>query len=131
MLVWGWMLSSGNNPFSVVAGPLARRLGIKNAIAVSTTVNVLMNHGLLTRESTGLQTEYRIVPGKGDLDVIRIFDARREKRYQDRRRLRQMLDFVYAETCRHQFILDYFGDQSDDRTCGGCDNCSGRLRASA
>ena len=131
LLVWGWMLSCGSRSFSVVAGPLARRLGIKNASAVSTTVNVLFNHGLLTRESTGLQTEYRIVPGKEDLDVIRIFDARREKRYQDRRRLRTMLDFVSAETCRHQFILDYFGDQSDDRACGGCDNCNGRLRASA
>ena len=131
LLVWGWMLSCGSRSFSVVAGPLARRLGIKNASAVSTTVNVLLNHGLLTRESTGLQTEYHIVPGKEDLDVIRIFDARREKRYQDRRRLRTMLDFVSAETCRHQFILDYFGDQSDDRACGGCDNCNGRLRASA
>ena len=123
LLVWRWMARNGRKPFAVNANLVAKSLGIRNPIAVTTTANVLLNNGLLIRQQLGLQTEYGIVPGKGEVEVRRIFDARSEKRHQDRRRLRMMLDFVYCETCRHEFILDYFGDQSETRKCGGCDNC--------
>ena len=57
-----------------------------------------------------------------------VFDARKEKLCRDRRRLRQVIDFAYFGGCRHKFILDYFGDQSSARLCGGCDNCEkGRI----
>jgi len=50
-----------------------------------------------------------------------------------------MVDFAYCETCRHRFILDYFGDRVSMKEyrggdgCGACDNCrgvaAGRVRA--
>lgn len=128
LLVWGSLLAQKEEVFPVDPNGLARALEIKNGIAVATTLNVLVNSGLLIREQIGLETEYRIAAGALREDVARVFNARREKYYQDRRRLRKMLDFVYAETCRHRFILDYFGDQARERKCGGCDNCDAAAR---
>ena len=34
-----------------------------------------------------------------------------------------MVDFVYTDACRFKFILDYFGEDTHDYTCGKCDKC--------
>lgn len=40
----------------------------------------------------------------------------------DNRRLKAIIQFAYAESCRQQWILDYFGEK-DGEPCGRCDNC--------
>lgn len=46
----------------------------------------------------------------------------------ERRKLREMLDFCYAQTCYRAYILNYFGDRHHARACGTCGNCDLRLR---
>lgn len=38
-------------------------------------------------------------------------------------KLEQMEDYSRTDNCLHQFILDYFGDQTEMGTCPGCSNC--------
>lgn len=48
---------------------------------------------------------------------------RAKKRAQSR--LNDMLRYTRSVTCRRQFLLNYFGEQSSDN-CGACDVCLGR-----
>jgi predicted transcriptional regulator len=34
-----------------------------------------------------------------------------------------MVDFVYTDGCRFKYILDYFGEDTKDYSCGKCDKC--------
>ena len=127
--VWRVLRHYAGQTYDLDAAGLAQSLQIRNAIAVSTAVNVFLNSGFVERVTGGCQTTLFVKDGIGDEAVARVFDARRDKYYRDRRRLRRMIDFAYFEGCRHKFILDYFGDQSPLRTCGGCDNCERREAA--
>ncbi len=40
-----------------------------------------------------------------------------------RHKLDQITDFVYSNECRFKFILNYFGEKTDDYKCNKCDNC--------
>ena len=124
--VWQMFTGHGDQIVEFDSAVFAKALGIKNGIAVATAANVLVNAGFLVRPEESRPYAYRVVDGINDAQVRSVFDARREKLYRDRRRLRKMLDFAYFDGCRHKFILDYFGDQSPTRTCGGCDNCGKR-----
>ncbi len=41
----------------------------------------------------------------------------------ERRKLREMIEFCYADRCFRAYILDYFGDPHHARQCGTCGNC--------
>lgn len=120
------MRSFGTAPFAVDTDSWAKRLGVRNGIALGTVVNVLLNRGLLSRAGEGRRLVCAMNASATVAAVRQVFAARREKYERDRRRLRAMIDFAYLTTCRHRYILDYFGDQSGARTCGGCDNCDAK-----
>ena len=40
--------------------------------------------------------------------------------------LRRMIDFCDTRSCRHRFILTYFGEETKADVCGGCDHCGPR-----
>ena len=129
--VWKMFAGYGNQIVEFDSAAFARALDVKNGIAVATAANVLLNAGFLVRPEESRPYAYQVVEGVGESQVQSVFNARREKFYRDRRRLRKMIDFAYYEGCRHKFILDYFGDQSPTRTCGGCDNCEKKQAGSS
>ena len=56
---------------------------------------------------------------------LRVTPADVERRAgQERRKLREMIDFCYTEYCYRAQILDYFGDRHHARRCGTCGNCA-------
>jgi superfamily II DNA helicase RecQ len=63
-------------------------------------------------------TKLRVTPG----DVER-------RAAQERRKLREMIEFCYTEYCYRAHILDYFGDRNHARKCGTCGNCAPHTRA--
>jgi ATP-dependent DNA helicase RecQ len=40
-----------------------------------------------------------------------------------KQKLDKMVDFVYSNDCRFKYILNYFGEDVKDYSCGKCDNC--------
>ncbi|MDD5607424.1 MAG: RecQ family ATP-dependent DNA helicase [Ignavibacterium sp.] len=40
-----------------------------------------------------------------------------------KQKLDAMKSFVYDDGCRFRFILNYFGEQTENYSCGKCDNC--------
>jgi len=47
----------------------------------------------------------------------------------ERRKLREIIEFCYTESCYRAHILDYFGDRHHPRQCGSCGNCSSHSAA--
>ena len=101
------------------------RSGAKNSMAVSSAISLLARQGYIERFD---------VPGKRirgtrllqpkllarDLKIDRA--ALQEKERRDRSKLKSMIELCYAEKCRQQIILEYFGEE-DASTCGNCDVC--------
>lgn len=132
--VWRHFKSFGGQDVEFVSDVFAKTLRIKNGIKVNTVVNVLTQKGCLIRTRQGYVPLFRVNPATTDAQVASIFNARKSKEVRDRERLDAMRRFAYTSRCRHRYILDYFGDQSSTRFCGGCDNCderNGRLRSPA
>ena len=121
--VFSMFKSRGEKEVRFDSDDFAKALGIRNPIAVGTAVNVMLMNGVLSRVGAGYSQSYSVDPAATEVRVAKIFRDRRGKYFRDRERLSAMRKFVYAHGCRHQYILDYFGDQSDTRVCGGCDNC--------
>lgn len=107
---------------------IADHVMVKNSMAVSAALSHLGRAGYIERFD---------IPGRRirgtrllrpdtlardlDLDVA----ALREKERRDRAKLKAMIEFCYADQCRQQMILEYFGE-TDAAPCGACDVCRGR-----
>ena len=101
------------------------RCGAKNSMAVSSSISMLARQGYIERFD---------VPGKRirgtrmlqpkllarDLKIDKT--ALQEKDRRDRSKLKSMIELCYAEKCRQQVILEYFGEE-EAGTCGNCDVC--------
>lgn len=113
---------------------LADIAGVKNTMAVSSTLSMLGRQQVIERFD---------IPGKRmrgtrllhpdmlarDLKLDRAALAEKERR--DRGKLKAMIELCYADKCRQQMILEYFGEE-DAGPCGNCDACKrGGATASA
>jgi len=105
---------------------MAIRLGSEgNDMMLSSSLHVLDREGYIDRFDVpgrrvrGTRLLKPEVHGSQlKLDVAKL----REKERRDRAKLKLMIDFVYARTCRQQAILRYFGE-NDPARCGNCDIC--------
>lgn len=159
--VYKTLLSTGLKRIELSASEIAKRAGLRNEMAVQSSLYLLERAGHIhrlansktfgatatsvppwevktgsaavataraTTESTGKPargtrailmldnvpaTKLRVTPG----DVER-------RAAQERRKLREMIEFCYSEYCYRAHILDYFGDRHHARRCGTCGNCA-------
>jgi ATP-dependent DNA helicase RecQ len=101
---------------------LAERSGVARRKA-RIVLALLKRHGGLVREHRAggwerLQSKLTSVNLSEDLTD---YEARRE---QDRAKLRAMVGYCQSARCRTRFLLEYFGEPSDDGwACGNCDAC--------
>ncbi|MGE5496743.1 MAG: ATP-dependent DNA helicase RecQ, partial [Syntrophothermus sp.] len=47
-----------------------------------------------------------------------------------RKKLDEMVSYAYADNCRMKFIVNYFGQNGENFSCGKCDNCTERPEVS-
>ncbi|MDX2033516.1 MAG: RecQ family ATP-dependent DNA helicase [Blastocatellia bacterium] len=120
--VYALLLESGQEVVSVTAGELARRLGLKNEMAVTSALVYLEKAGHIMRGQGIRMLDGVPVP---ELRVDWRDIARREA--MDRKKLREMVDFGYHEDCLREYILRYFGDRKPVANCR-CSNCQPRLK---
>ncbi|WP_269542973.1 RecQ family ATP-dependent DNA helicase [Cerasicoccus fimbriatus] len=102
--------------------------GKVNGMAVSSALSQLRRAGVIERfdvpgsrlRGTRIVKQARTA---GDLGL----DARALliKRQRDEDKLRRLIQFAYAKSCRQQWILEYFED-ADAAECGQCDRCRHR-----
>lgn len=97
-----------------------------NKITVHTCMGLYERCGLIEREikpgSRCYTTSLSKEPNENRLREL--LPTLTEKRNRDMRKLDLMLRYTHTHQCRHQFILDYFGEKATAaQTCGACDHC--------
>lgn len=103
----------------------AERAGIKSATTVRHLIALFDRKGLLKR-TRHIGEQYSAISVPKDFDKTQLQIICQElstKETADRERLQELLDYVSARHCRHQFLLAYFGDATKTKHCTKCDNC--------
>jgi ATP-dependent DNA helicase RecQ len=93
------------------------------------SIRCLMAHferrGLILRTRNAGEPYATIsVPKNADQKALQAICAElSEKAEADHARLRMMLDFIGLRSCRHRYLLHYFGEASTQPKCVRCDRC--------
>ncbi len=97
-----------------------------NAMAISTALSILVHAGAIERFDVPgrLARGTRVLnPAIGammlPIDEVRLS----EKSSRDHQKIEAITRFAYSEQCRHQWVLDYFGELGSP-PCGSCDRCA-------
>jgi ATP-dependent DNA helicase RecQ len=102
-------------------------IGAKNGMAVGAALGALVRGRWLERfDVPGMRAKgTRLLrPDVLTRDLTLDEAALEEKERRDREKLEKMVQLCYANTCRQQWVLEYFGEV-DAPVCGSCDVCRG------
>ena len=102
-------------------------IGAKNGMAVGAALGALVRGRWLERfDIPGMRAKgTRLLrPDVLTRDLTLDEAALEEKERRDREKLEKMVQLCYANTCRQQWVLEYFGEV-DAPVCGSCDVCRG------
>jgi ATP-dependent DNA helicase RecQ len=100
--------------------------GAKNDMTVSSSMYLLERAGFITREyrqGSRTYTTSLVQPVKEFAELAIDFDRLDKKRERDMGKLQRIIAYADHRACRHNFILDYFGDPEAAPRCTVCDNC--------
>lgn len=105
-----------------------------NDMVIGSTLHLLQRCGFIQRDyrqGSRTYTTSLVEPVK-QLGELRIDFAKLDaKRERDFARLRKTISYADSRGCRHQFILQYFGDPDAPAHCPICDNCQASGHQSA
>lgn len=95
--------------------------------AVSRALNLLENSGSVLGSRRG----YRAARGVDPEEAVERARAEEDSRHRiNQSRVEMARGYAETETCRRQWLLNYFGEDSES-WCGNCDNCLERGSAEA
>ena len=100
--------------------------GTKNDMTVSSSMYLLERAGFITREyrqGSRTYTTSLVQPVKTFEELAIDFERLDKKRERDMGKLQRIIAYADHRACRHNFILDYFGDPEAAPRCTVCDNC--------
>lgn len=102
-------------------------IGAKNGMAVGASLGALLRGRWIERfDLPGSRAKgtrlLRPEVSAADLELDEA--ALEEKERRDREKLEKMVQLCYANTCRQQWVLEYFGEENAP-VCGSCDVCRG------
>lgn len=90
--------------------------------SITRLIRLLADENLVEYRPPFKGTEIRILKRVSRLEVNLDFRALKEKERSAYSKLDRIEDYIYHNSCRPKYILDYFGD-ANARACGKCDNC--------
>ncbi|HSK65194.1 MAG TPA: ATP-dependent DNA helicase RecQ, partial [Pyrinomonadaceae bacterium] len=111
---------------------IAQRCGERNELAIQSALYLLERAGHIERTAQPINREQN---GKRPSRIIVMLDPSPATALRvdprpvaaradlERRKLRELIEFCYAEDCYRAHILKYFGDRNHPRQCGTCGNC--------
>src|ERR1700730_2966084 len=142
--VYKALVSTGLKRIELSASEIAKRAGVRNEMAVQSSLYVLERAGHIERgglpdsgstsPAASVARRIRSIVMLDDSPATRLrVNSNDLARRADleRRKLREMIEFCYSEYCYRAHILDYFGDRHHKRQCGTCGNCAPNASARA
>jgi ATP-dependent DNA helicase RecQ len=106
----------------------AQAAHLKNGILARTILGILERAGLvrISRAPGARENTVELVPGADPAVLDRQLALLGKKRALDQARLDAMARYADCRSCRHAYILEYFGEQPRRGSCSACDRCLGR-----
>ncbi|MDD2600405.1 MAG: ATP-dependent DNA helicase [Kiritimatiellae bacterium] len=103
----------------------AGQADIKNTMSVGSVMAMMERAGLIEREIQPGNRSFtvRLTPDADFAGLAHQLQGMEKKRERDQHKLTLLLRFVDSMSCRHAFVLDYFGERIERGGCGGCDRC--------
>ncbi|HSJ04433.1 MAG: RecQ family ATP-dependent DNA helicase [Verrucomicrobium sp.] len=125
--VYGTLVHEADSAHEVMASidDITEMAGAKNSMAVSSALSLLGRQGWIERfdiPGKRIRGTRLLKPEVKARDLTLDRKALAEKERRDRSKLKAMIDLCYADKCRQQMILEYFGEPNAG-TCGNCDVC--------
>jgi ATP-dependent DNA helicase RecQ len=118
--------SDENHEVRLPVDDLCERVGRKvNPMAVSSALSVLSRQNWIERfDIPGQRLKGTRIKqlGQSGRDLPIDGEALAIKAKRDEERLKAVIHFAYAQTCRQKWILDYFGERNG-ANCKRCDSC--------
>ena len=102
-------------------------IGAKNGMAIGAALGSLLRGRWIERfdvPGSRAKGTKLLKPEVLARDLMLDEAALEEKERRDREKLEKMVQFCYGNTCRQQWVLEYFGEISAP-LCGSCDVCRG------
>lgn len=127
--LYQFLLNDADENFEVVRtlDEIKEATGAKNAMALGSALSHLMRGRWVERfDVPGSRAKgTRLLKPEVLTRDLQLNEASlEEKECRDREKLEQMVQLCYANTCRQQWILEYFGE-TNAPLCGNCDVCLG------
>ncbi len=121
------LLNWADNSYEVHAtiDDIADHAHVKNSMAVGSALSMLARQGMIERfdiPGKRMRGTRLLQPDTLARNLKLDRDAIAEKDKRDRSKLRSIIELCYADKCRQQMILEYFGEE-DAAPCGNCDVC--------
>ncbi|MEI6082825.1 MAG: ATP-dependent DNA helicase RecQ [Verrucomicrobiota bacterium] len=114
-------------PITMSIDDIAEQLpGVKNGMAVGSALFQLERAGFIARDYESGNRTYTtglVEPVKAFSELEIDFERLESKRQRDLGKLHKIIAYADHHGCRHNFILDYFGDTEASPHCTVCDNC--------
>jgi len=127
--VYDALISTGLKRIDLSAREIARLTGGSNEMAVNSSLYLLERAGHIERlaATDGPRRNRATVMLDGEPCKLRVNPGEISARAAlERRKLREILNLCYTDSCFRAHILNYFGDRHHARHCGTCGNCSPR-----
>ena len=102
-------------------------IGAKNGMAIGAALGSLLRGRWIERfdvPGSRAKGTRLLKPEVLARDLVLDEAALEEKERRDREKLEKMVQFCYGNTCRQQWVLEYFGEENAP-LCGSCDVCRG------
>lgn len=116
-----------SGPITMSIANIAEQVpAVKNEMAVGSALFQLERAGFITRDYESGNRTYttRVAePAKPFEELAIDFERLDAKRQRDLGKLQKIIAYADHRGCRHNFILDYFGDAEASLYCTVCDNC--------
>jgi ATP-dependent DNA helicase RecQ len=100
---------------------------------VSAAMGILRRHGIIERydvPGSRIRGTRLLQPDTLPGDLVLDAAALAEKKRRDEDKLKKVIQWAYAQNCREQWILRYFGEKNA-KPCGRCDTCLAALDSPA
>ncbi|MDB4262125.1 ATP-dependent DNA helicase [Akkermansiaceae bacterium] len=127
--LYEFLLNDADENYEVIRtlDEIKEATGAKNAMALGNGLGHLMRSRMVERfdvPGSRAKGTRLLKPEVLTRDIEINEKALEEKERRDREKLEKMVQLCYANTCRQQWILEYFGEV-DAPVCGSCDVCQG------
>ena len=109
-----------NDAISEAIGPRTNGIAVNSAISLLKRLDVIQRFDIPGQRIRGTRL---LKPSLGPLELPIDRNALEVKRTRDEDKLKMLIKLAYAQNCRQQWILRYFGEH-DAEPCNRCDNCA-------